>query len=532
VLLLFGLATLGLLWHARLYGPFVTDDAYISFVYARNLAQHGQLVFNLGEHPVEGYTNFLWTVLLAGLLRLGLPPERTSIVLGVALAAATLLVAGDLARRLRARDADGAGAGGAAGAWSAWDTLPALLLAAVPGFACWAGGGLETQLFTFLLTLGLLLYLEDAPALASPRAGLVLGLAALTRPEGNLFFVLLVLHCSMERWRAGRPLLDRGIVRLGLAFSSLVVPHLIFRRLYYGWWLPNTFYIKAAGGAGTWQHGGHYLWRFSTDYLIPLWLLLPLLALVLRRNKEGLRALVSLLALLVPAFLLYVASVGGDFMGLYRFALPIVPVVLVGAALGLRALVAGPGPGRALLAPGVSALALGALLAADLRVVPEALRIDATIDRGIIDPPGYLRYYTEDRAAIGRWFGRHARPDDYMVVGGAGAQVYWSGIRSLDAFGLSDEYIAHRVAPVSSRPGHQKYAPLEYQLARHPTIITSSYYNIGGAPLVRPDAAEWRARGYHYVSVQIPGLSAPWYTFLKRMDRSLGPLPAVDADLN
>ena len=29
---------------------FVCDDAYISFVYSRNLAEHGQLVFNLGDY--------------------------------------------------------------------------------------------------------------------------------------------------------------------------------------------------------------------------------------------------------------------------------------------------------------------------------------------------------------------------------------------------------------------------------------------------------------------------------------------------
>ena len=52
-----------LLPHAHLF-DFVTDDAFISFRYARNLALHGQLVFNLGER-VEGYTNFLWTVILA-----------------------------------------------------------------------------------------------------------------------------------------------------------------------------------------------------------------------------------------------------------------------------------------------------------------------------------------------------------------------------------------------------------------------------------------------------------------------------------
>ncbi len=58
---------------------FVTDDAFISFVYARNLARHGQLVFNLGER-VEGYTNFLWTVLLAGFLKVGLPAEIGRVV--------------------------------------------------------------------------------------------------------------------------------------------------------------------------------------------------------------------------------------------------------------------------------------------------------------------------------------------------------------------------------------------------------------------------------------------------------------------
>ena len=44
------------------------------------------------------------------------------------------------------------------------------------------------------------------------------------------------------------------------------------------------------------------------------------------------------------------------------------------------------------------------------------------------------------------------------------------------------------------------------------------------------ESAEWRARGFHYVSVQVPGLSQPWYSFLKRIDRTLGPLPvAADA---
>ena len=47
------------------------DDAYISYRYALNLVEGRGLVFNPGEY-VEGYTNLLWTLLVAGGLALGL----------------------------------------------------------------------------------------------------------------------------------------------------------------------------------------------------------------------------------------------------------------------------------------------------------------------------------------------------------------------------------------------------------------------------------------------------------------------------
>src|SRR5690349_16831827 len=153
---------------------FVTDDAFISFVYSRNLAKHGQLVFNLGER-VEGYTNFLWTVLLAGFLKLGLPAEIMSRVLGAGFAIGTLAVVVRMARKI-AGD-------------SPWNLVAPLLLAGCGGFACWSSGGLETALFTFLVTLGFALHLEDRSV-----AAIAFALAAMTRPEGNLFFALAMLH--------------------------------------------------------------------------------------------------------------------------------------------------------------------------------------------------------------------------------------------------------------------------------------------------------------------------------------------------
>ena len=75
-----GLASALLCFHSLQFN-FVTDDAFISFVYAKNLVEHGALVFNLGER-VEGYTNFLWTLLVALGLVLKIPAELSSRVLG------------------------------------------------------------------------------------------------------------------------------------------------------------------------------------------------------------------------------------------------------------------------------------------------------------------------------------------------------------------------------------------------------------------------------------------------------------------
>ena len=65
--------------------PHTVDDAYISYRYARNLARGLGLVYNEGER-IEGYTNFLWTVLLGAGIKLGLDPESFAKVLGAGFA--------------------------------------------------------------------------------------------------------------------------------------------------------------------------------------------------------------------------------------------------------------------------------------------------------------------------------------------------------------------------------------------------------------------------------------------------------------
>ena len=108
VLVVTGLAAFG--WQANLYsGPMLNDDAFISFRYAANLADGQGLVFNQGER-VEGFTNFLWVLILAAVRRLGGDIPTAAHLLGLALGGATIMLAAAWPRRLAAAVLGGVGA--------------------------------------------------------------------------------------------------------------------------------------------------------------------------------------------------------------------------------------------------------------------------------------------------------------------------------------------------------------------------------------------------------------------------------------
>jgi len=226
-----------LLWHSLQFA-FITDDAYISFVYSRNLAEHGELVFNVGLDPVEGFTNFLWVMVLGLFVLIGLSPELMSLVLGFGFAAGTLVVAFRLMELLRGDRDD-----------PVWSYAPAALLALSSGFACWTSGGLETQMFTFFVALALYLYVRadsDCDGRALRRVGAVLALDAMTRPEGLLVVAVIGLHrLTVNLARDRRVLPSRDELGCLAWFAALWVPYFAWRWSYYGYPFPNTAYVKA-----------------------------------------------------------------------------------------------------------------------------------------------------------------------------------------------------------------------------------------------------------------------------------------------
>ena len=315
------LATLAAALHAWSL-RWTCDDAYISFRYAQHFVEGHGLVFNLdpGERPVEGYTNFAWTMWLAvGIALFGgdLALEHWSIVWGVACHAATVLLLASIAWR--------------ASSGRAVVPIAACGYAAIHHAASLAPAGLETAMFTLLVT-GMLRY---SLALRCGREAWLLGflgvLAAMTRPDGALPVAMAGLFVAYDAWKRGAPRLLVGYV---LPFLLVFVPYLLWRHSYYGYWLPNTFYAKSGTGSYAPQ-GLRYVVPFVTCYWPLLLAVVPCAWFVLRR-PDPLAAISAFLGrrpwlaigAYVGSYVAFVLYVGGDFM-FARFLIPVLPAVLL-----------------------------------------------------------------------------------------------------------------------------------------------------------------------------------------------------------
>lgn len=450
VLLLGGISA----WRWR----WTSDDAFISFRYARNLIEGHGLVFNVGER-VEGYSNFLWTLWCALGLQLGVSAENWANLGSIACYLLTLTLL--LARfRLLRRHAPG------------WWLPPAALGAALHrDWAIYATGGLETALFVLLLVAAALV-VASTPA-ASGRyalAGLLAGLAALTRPDGMLPAAILglyVLAFAPSRVRA-------SLVYVSVV-ATLVLPFLGWRYLYYGDWVPNTYYAKSAGES--WFEQG---WHYAALYARKYWILVlgPVLFVAVRgmaaragdssTEESGARREGLLFAALAMSYGLFVVKVGGDFM-FARMLLPVTPFLFLLLEDGLlRGFRQRPLVGQALLA----ALLIGMVLTP----VP----VDAeNWKHGIADERAYYsgrRLEVLDHAAdvLGRAF--DGLPVRVAFYGDEARIVYKARfpVAIESHAGLTDAYVARQPLPRRGRIGHEKHAPLDYLIDRRKVHFTFS----------------------------------------------------------
>ena len=464
------LPTLVFVAHASLFGRWIEDDAGISFAYARNLAGGYGLVSQPGAAPVEGYSNFLWVLLMSVFWRLGLfhLVWMPKIAAGILTGASFLVVTTVLSR---------------AASWGPAVAASALTLVALqPAFAIWSVSGLENPLYVFLLCLlmagAVKLATVPEPTRWAPAVmGVTIVGVVATRPEGAVYLPVVPAVLAV---RAGAARSSRRPWLAALGWYCVVAGALLGALAAFRWWyfhdvFPNTYYVRMKP-----VPAGSLLWLLP-DTLAKArglsqaiagdrgatWLLLVVLV--------GTVALVSIgrFKPILAVLLLFAASSGLaymllpiDWMREYRFATPFflfAYVYIAALAWALCALASRAPAARRLMFAGVVGLFLaGGLIHVARRSVPFARSPTVPIE---IVADYYGHRYNRVAAALGLESASLLAPD-------LGGTLLYSRLTVVDLGGLCDRTIARTI-------GRDPRALHEYVFARvRPTFIHvhSSYW--------------------------------------------------------
>jgi len=272
---------MGLYWGWKTFW-FLTDDAFIAFRYVSNrILGYGYTWNPPPFRPVEGYTSFLWVVLLDFVWRiLGVRPPKSANILSLGFSYLTLglIVWSVMRMKLQPR----------------LEHLRVAFLALVllgiltnRTFLAWTSSGLETALFNFCFIFWITIVVFRESSSYSWLFGVTLSavLTYLSRPDGALAILatlLLIILSFLDRFK------QKNLnIKWLLSISPLVVAlgHLVWRRAFYGEWLPNTYYSKHIS---VWPEAGiKYLLSFFIEYGLWVWLALLFLLVFMGRKAPS-----------------------------------------------------------------------------------------------------------------------------------------------------------------------------------------------------------------------------------------------------
>lgn len=289
------------------------DDCFFSFRPALHLVEGYGLRSNVLER-VQGFTNPLWTLAMAGVFFAGVGDFVGAMAMSLAFSvAAAHLLTRHLAPNL-----------GAA-------LLGVVLLSSSKAFVDYSTSGLENPMFHMIYAGFLVLFLRADHGHRGPMMlGLSASLLVMTRPD----LALLVIPCLLWVW------LERPTVHSLVALAVGGLPLLaweLFSLVYYGSLVPCTAITKL-GGTGL---DRSFLIQRGWDYLVDSlhWdrVTMPVILLAVVATLAAHRARELLVLIGIVAYLAYVVWVGGDFMvGRFTTATFLGAVVLLMRSLQKR----------------------------------------------------------------------------------------------------------------------------------------------------------------------------------------------------
>ena len=346
-------------------GPFtLLDDAMISMAYSRTLVQTGELVWFPEAERVQGFTNPLWTGVMALAHLSGF--KGSSAALAVSLISIALILGCAVLVMLIAFRA----------IESTWRfrTLTALTAGAVVPFlyplVFWAVRGMEVGLLAFLALLLIVVLAGISRSWLQGGSGhrlfLPFTLVAVLGIATRLDFIVIVggLGILLLVWAPSGRIRTNLLVRVALPIALALLMILGSQYAYFGDWLPNTYSLKVEdfGVIERVERG-----LFASAKVLPVAVLTALsLAVVIRSDlKQQGKQVTTALAMVWFMTLAYSIWVGGDAWEWSnvsnRYVAVALPAACTVAFLGLAAMVQAPRQYMRIVAFGLPILALSAI---------------------------------------------------------------------------------------------------------------------------------------------------------------------------
>jgi hypothetical protein len=411
-------------------GPRTIDDAYITFRYARNLAEGLGFVYNPGQQ-VLGTTTPLYTVLmsLAWLLGLHNLPAVAPVPNTLADAGTTILLYWLGLRLGRSRIV-------AVGVALAWALSPMSVTFAI--------GGMETSVVILFLAGSYASYVAGRTRLSAAA----MALAVLTRPDALIAAGLLFADMGLRPLlaRDGSPLAAR-LRRLPWAevaiFAVLLVPWVVFATTYFGSPLPQSVQAKVrAYQLDQFSALIRLLQHLSTPFFeheifgqfwpavgVPLHLVLYLVGGLRQVRRVGR----SLPHVIYPLAYVFVFSVANPLIFRWYLA-PLLPFYFLGILVGLSAVLTDLA--RRIGRERFGARAMG--LATALWLLSSLNAYTLHPDHGPDHPAPDMAWFKLEllyRQAAER-VRPHLEPGDLVAAGDIGAVGWYTGAPILDTVGL------------------------------------------------------------------------------------------------
>jgi len=295
--------------------PFLIDDAYIGFRYLDNFAHGNGFVFNPPDR-VEGVTNIGWLLVVLP-FSLIFPVAAAAKILSLFFILAALALVRILALHLRG-EGDG----------RVIPPLWPLVVVANFDFILFSLSGMETALLSFGLILGIYFAARRRSLLAAALLGAFL---YLVRPETVLVFPLALLFLNGLKWPSWKKHAPAIFV-----FILIMIALTIGRKLYFGDFLPNTFYAKSTSAVLILKNLASFLKGSPSNIALPFigWLALPVWAVGLRRMWRWDRKIAAFTTAALLSGLFFALYAKPDWTNLGRYFAPYIPLATVVLLIG------------------------------------------------------------------------------------------------------------------------------------------------------------------------------------------------------